>query len=270
MAVNSDKDCTYLSDESFLHQDDPLVFHGFFTRIGGISSAPCKGLNCGFGSDDDQANVDHNRGVVAMASGVNPLGLLSPYQVHGADVVYADAPFADRPECDSLITDKPGIALGILTADCAPVLFYAEKENGNPIIGAAHAGWKGALGGVLDNTMRNMLDRGAMIDTMRACIGPCIGRHSYEVDLKFADAFLEHNEEAERFFSAATKDGHLMFDLAGYCAWRLSLCGVSRVVILDEDTYKKEDMFFSYRRATHRSAADYGRQISVIAMKQLD
>ncbi len=256
----------YYSESDFIHEDN-TVFHGFFTRLGGVSSAPCAGLNCGFGSDDEPANIKDNRDFVAKAAGVRPAHLLSPYQVHGADVYNVDALWDERPHADALVTDRAGFALGILTADCGPVLFSGEKESGAPVIGAAHAGWKGALGGVLENTITQMLSLGCIKDTIKACVGPCIGRNSYEVSHAFITPFIDEAEESERFFSAASREGHAMFDLSGYCAWRISRAGGKQVSLLDLDTYKNAREFFSYRRATHNNEADYGRQISVISIK---
>lgn len=259
-------DVAYYAETGFIEQDH-AVFHGFFTRLGGVSGAPCSGLNCGYGSDDAPENIKQNRAFVAKAAGAKAAHLLSPYQVHGADVHYVDAPWSERPHADALVTDCSGFALGILTADCGPVLFYGEKEDKSPVIGAAHAGWRGALGGVLDNTVAKMEAVGALKHTIKACVGPCIGRNSYEVSHDFITPFIEESEESERFFSGASREGHAMFDLSGYCAWRLSRAGVTHVSLLDLDTYKNEAEFFSFRRATHKKEADYGRQISVISIK---
>lgn len=260
----------YHQDHSFLPmKEQGRVFHGFFTRQGGVSGGVCSGLNCGLGSADHPDHVQENRSFVAAHAGVAAHALLSAYQVHGRDCLYITQGWDvhNRPKADAMVTDKPGLALGILTADCAPVLFHGTKGDGSPVIGAAHAGWKGALGGVLAETLKNMQEIGVLPETIKACVGPCIGRMSYEVSEPFIFPFLEENEESERFFKSARRSEHVMFDLGGYCAWRLHRAGVSAVAIIDKDTYAREDEFFSFRRATHRKEPDYGRQISVIAIR---
>lgn len=255
---------------NFKELENSGVMHGFFGRQGGVSDDVYASLNCGLGSDDTRENIMHNRATVAAAMGVENENLLSLYQVHGQDCLYVTKRWANdenRPKADAFITDQPGTALGILTADCAPVLFCGEKEDGALIIGAAHAGWKGAHGGVLEETARAMKEKGAIAQTLRACIGPCIAKASYEVTQDFITPFLEHSEESERFFHAAQKEGHVMFDLPGYCAWRLAGAGLKNIAILDHDTYAREQDYFSYRRATHRKEKDYARQISVIAIQ---
>ncbi|MBI1301784.1 MAG: peptidoglycan editing factor PgeF [Alphaproteobacteria bacterium] len=256
----------YLKDSSF---PNDKVFHGFFTRQGGVSKTPYGSLNCGIGSNDLDDNIRENRVRVAREAHVEEVSLLSVYQVHSADVVHVNQGWGwdNRPQADAMVTDQKGFGLGILTADCGPVLFYGEKQNGDPVVGAAHAGWKGALFGVLENTVSKMIDLGADANTIQVCVGPCIGKASYEVSANFSDPFLNHSEESDRFFSAAAKEGCAMFDLAGYCAWRLSLAGVKNITLMDKDTYVLEDQFYSYRRMTHRGEADYGRQISVICVK---
>ncbi len=251
--------------------DKPNVFHGFFTRLGGVSNELYEGLNCGIGSNDDAVKVQENRGMVADEVGVLEGDLLSLYQVHGAKVLYVEKSWFARPQADGFVTDKAGVALGILTADCAPVLFIGEKEGGAPVIGAAHAGWQGALKGVLENTVQAMEAIGAFKGTINACVGPCISKSSYEVNEEFAEAFMEENEQSELFFALGAKSGHLMFDISGYCAWRLSRMGLKNISLHDVDTYRNEREFYSFRRATHRSEIggeiDYGRQISVISIK---
>jgi len=257
----------FYTEPSFLQPSHEDVFHGFFTRLGGVSDAPYRGLNCGAGSGDAPENVMQNRSLVAQEVGVEPQSLLSVYQVHGSKTIMVHEPWLERPKSDSFVTDKAGIALGILTADCAPVLFCGEKEGRAPVIGAAHAGWKGALSGVLGSTVDAMEDLGALRDSIRACVGPCIGKPSYEVSHDFIEPFLDENEESERFFHSASREGHALFDLSGYCAWRLSRAGLKNVSITDQDTYSNEAEFYSYRRMTHQGEVDYGRQISVIAIK---
>lgn len=241
------------------------ITHGFFGRRGGFSAGIYESLNCGVGSQDNPEAVHKNRALIAQALGVPEEQLLSLYQIHSDICINPNAPYPERPQADAHVTDKPGLALGVLTADCAPVLFYGEKADGSPVIGAAHAGWGGALKGVLENTVRGMKDLGAV--AIEAAIGPCIGKASYEVTEAFAEPFLNEDETAEKFFSAARKEGHLMFDLAGYCAFRLARAGLKDVSLLDKDTYAHEADYFSFRRATHRNDPDYGRQLSVIVIK---
>lgn len=260
------QDIKFHTADGFCNTHDKGIFHGFFTRAGGQSSDVYAGLNCGIGSGDIAANVIANRALVARRAGVAAENLLSVYQEHGPNVVHVTQSWSERPKADSMVTDKPGYALGILTADCAPVLFYGVKEDNSPVIGAAHAGWKGALSGVLCGTVSEMMQLGAQHSSIQACVGPCIGKQSYEVSADFVEPFLEENEESERFFHAASKEGYLMFDLAGYCAWRLARASVGSVSILDKDTYANEEEFYSYRRMTHQQEEDYGRQISVIAI----
>ncbi len=244
--------------KSYTHEDFDHTNHsyGFFTRKGGISEGMYEGLNCGFGSDDHQGNVNHNRSLAAQDIGATPENLLGPYQIHSQEVVTVTAPFTNRPKADALVTSKVNLALSVLTADCAPVLFH-----GDGVIGAAHAGWKGALYGVLDNTIKAMQALGAK--TVTACVGPCISVKSYEVSAEFKTAFLSENRESQQFF---TNNNH--FNLLEYCAWRLSRAGARTVSIIHQDTYQNEVEFYSYRRTTHRSESDYGRQISAIMLKK--
>ena len=245
------------------------IFYGFFGRGGGVSEGVFSGLNCGQGSGDDPAHIARNRAIVAAEAGVRPENLLSLYQVHGPLCLPVETPWLpeSRPQADAMVTDEKGIGLGILVADCAPVLFAAEKPDGTPLIAAAHAGWKGALSGVLDSAVNSLIERGARPESLRACIGPCIGPGSYEVGEKFAEPFMVQGQGGARFFKKAEKPGHLMFDLPGYCVWRLTKAGVGRVSCLNQDTYADESSFYSYRRTTHRKEPDYGRQIAVIAIK---
>jgi hypothetical protein len=264
-----DFDPVYYDMDSFVDNKASPVFHGFFGRQGGESKGVYAGLNCALGSQDNPEAIFVNRRVIAEIAGCDPEAITTVYQVHSNICVYTDKPFApdERPKADALVTDVPGLALGILTADCAPVLFYAKKPDGRPLIGAAHAGWSGALNGVLESTVRELEKLGADVHTIKACIGPCIGPVSYEVTEDFAEAFIEENPENERFFRAARRTGHLMFDLAGYCAFKLAELGLKEVLIKDLDTYFNEEDFFSYRRAVHRKEEDYGRQISLIMIK---
>lgn len=238
------------------------VRHGFAGRRGGVSTGIHAGLNVGLGSDDDRAAILRNRDLARDA--VLPGGtLVTVRQVHSPDVVTVTAAIAeqDRPAADALVTDRPGLVLGILTADCVPVLFADPVAA---VVGAAHAGWKGAIGGVTDRTIDAMIALGADSTRIICAIGPCIGRASYEVGDDFASRFEEDDVDNARFFSPA-REGHRLFDIAAYVAARLANYGISRVEMLDEDTYSQPDRFFSYRRACHKQEPGYGRQISMIA-----
>ncbi len=259
----------YFTEGHFTDNDKGPVFHAFFSRNGGVSHGIYNSLNCGRGSDDEPENVQKNYEAIGKVLGVPAGRILTLYQVHGDTCLIARVPPSDseRPKADAHVTDVPGLALGILTADCAPVLFSGQKEDGSPVIGAAHAGWKGAVGGILDSTIARMKELGAVPASIKACIGPCIGAASYEVSEGFIAPFMAESEENERFFMAGRREGHLMFDLAGYCAARLARAGVSRVYIKDLDTFYNEEDFFSYRRTTHRKEPDYGRQLSAIVIR---
>ncbi|MGC6329156.1 peptidoglycan editing factor PgeF [Rhizorhabdus sp. FW153] len=238
--------------------------HGFLGREGGVSQGIHAGLNVGLGSDDDRDAIMENRrrAVEAVAPGHK---LVTLHQVHSPDVVTVTEPFVDdaRPHADALVTATPGLLLGILTADCVPVLF-ADIEAG--VVGAAHAGWKGAITGVTDRTLDAMVALGADRDRIIAAIGPCIARASYEVDAAFVARFADADPENERFFADGRRAGHAQFDIEAYVAHRLAQAGVGRVIALGEDTYAQPDRFFSFRRATHRGEPGYGRQISLIGL----
>ena len=239
------------------------VPHGFLGRRGGVSTGLHAGLNVGLGSDDDRAAVFANRDLARDA--VLPgAALVTLHQVHSPDVmtVTAPIPLDARPQGDALVTDRPGLLLGVLTADCVPVLL-ADRQVG--VVGAAHTGWKGALGGVTDATIAAMEALGADRARIAAAIGPCIGRASYEVSEAFADPFLSEDADNARFFGAG-RPGHLMFDIAGYVAARLANAGIGRVDMLDEDTCSQPGRFFSYRRSCLRGEPGYGRQISLIGV----
>lgn len=246
------------------------VPHGFFGRRGGVSIGELASLNCGTGSGDDPALIAENRARVvrALGAGTGDTGggatLTGLYQVHGDRCIIVDGssdPSA-RPEADAMATATPGIMLGILTADCVPVLFHDAQAG---VIGAAHAGWKGALSGVTESTLAAMEQLGARRDRIAAAIGPCIGRASYEVDDAFVRRFTEANPANEMFF-AAHKAGHAMFDIAAYVAARLAKAGVKRIAITGQDTYAEAEDYFSYRRSCHASENSYGRQLSVIML----
>ncbi len=240
------------------------VPHGFFGRRGGVSGGELASLNCGLGSGDDPALIAENRQRVAEAvlPGATLAGL---YQVHGNRCVIIDeaTDLAARPEADALATRTPGILLGILTADCVPVLF-ADREAG--VVGAAHAGWKGAIAGVTDATLDAMESLGASRANIAAAIGPCIARASYEVDDGFVQRFVVDDPANERFF-AAGKPGHAMFDIAAYVAARLAAAGVTRIAIGGQDTYAEAEDYFSYLRACHKKENSYCRQLSVIGIR---
>ena len=260
----------YFEQHEFADNDDNPVFHAFFSRRGGVSKDVYASLNCGPGSDDNAQDVMQNRQIVSEIVGCRPENLLSLHQIHSPQCIKVSQGWApeDRPQADAFVTDQPGLALGVLTADCAPVLFYGQKSDGRPVVGAAHAGWGGALKGVLAEAVNAMQELDAELESIRAAIGPCISKASYEVGQDFADAFLEEDEANEVFFMAAKREGHLMFDLPGYCALKLAKAGLKTVFIKDLDTYFNEEDFFSYRRKTHRGEKDYGRQISLIMIKE--
>lgn len=238
--------------------------HGFLGRRGGVSTGIHARLNVGTGSTDDPATIAENRrrATEAVLPGAK---LATVYQVHSPDAVIVTEPFpdAERPHADAMVTNVPGLAIGILTADCTPVLL-ADREAG--VIGAAHAGWKGALGGVTDSTIALMETLGARRESIAAAIGPCIARASYEVDDGFLRRFAEADPANERFF-AGGRPGHHQFDLEAYVAHRLAAAGLTRIEALGEDTYSQPGRFYSFRRATHRGEPDYGRQISVIGIE---
>jgi YfiH family protein len=237
--------------------------HGFLGRRGGVSGGVCAGLNVGWGSADDRAAIAENRrrAVEAVAPGG---ALVTVHQVHSPDAVYADAPWPDdaRPQADAVVTDRPGLALGILTADCTPVLL---ADRGAGVIGAAHAGWRGAFAGVIESVVAAMAERGAARERIVAAVGPVIARRSYEVDEALLRRFAVADPANEAFFTPG-RESHHQFDLEAYVLARLAEAGVTRAEALGLDTYSDPDRFFSYRRATHRGEATYGRQISLIAL----
>jgi YfiH family protein len=234
--------------------------HGFLGRRGGVSVGTIAGLNVGHGADDASTAVTENRrrAVAAVLPGAD---LATVYQVHSPDAVAVREPWphADRPRADAMATDRPGLLLGVVTADCAPVLL-ADRDAG--VIGAVHAGWRGAHGGVIENAVAAMERLGASRGRIAAAIGPAIAQPSYEVDARFREAF---DRDEERFF-APGREGHWQFDLDGYVAARLAAAGIGRVDRLGFDTYADEARFFSYRRATHRGEPTYGRQFSLIGL----
>lgn len=236
------------------------VTHGFFTREGGASTGVFAGLNCGGGSSDQAEVVAMNRARVANAMGVE--ALVGVHQVHSATAVTVDGPSAERPRADALVTATPGVALSILTADCQPVLF-ADAEAG--VVGAAHAGWKGALDGVLEATVDAMEALGADRTRMRAVIGPSISQRAYEVGQEFLERFMDEDAGSARFFVNGA-DGKYQFDLVGFGLARLRAAGVGEAEWTGHCTYSEPTRFFSYRRATHLGEADYGRLIASIRL----
>jgi len=249
--------------ESLTHPLLTGAAHGFLGRRGGVSIGELAGLNVSYSEDDPALTAENRRRAVEA---VLPGGTLQVcYQIHSPDVVTVTEPWADadRPRADALVTNRPGLVLGVLTADCAPVLFSDSVAG---VIGAAHAGWKGAFTGVTDATITAMEALGATRANIAAVVGPCIAQKSYEVDAAFEARFLEQASENERFFRTG-REGHAWFDLEGYVASRLRDAGLTKVGMLGEDTYAQEDRFYSFRRATHRAEASYGRQISLIGLR---
>lgn len=242
------------------------VRHAFFTRTGGTSEGLYATNNCGFGSGDDPARVAENRRRSVMRLDLPGDSLVTVHQVHGRDVVVVDRPWAhkDAPKADAMVTNKPGIALGILTADCAPILFVDAEAK---VIGACHAGWKGALSGVPGATVEAMTMLGATPSRIHAVIGPCIAQRSYEVGPEFPRPFLEQSAANSDFFAPSARPGHFMFDLLGYLGRRMGALNLHFVSGVPYDTCREEDRFFSYRRATLRGEPDYGRNLSAIALE---
>jgi YfiH family protein len=239
------------------------VRHGFFTRLGGVSDGIYASLNCGPGSRDVDENVAQNRALVAELLEIKPDRLLTVYQKHGSDAVVADKPWKTPPEADAIVTSKPGLAIGILTADCAPVLF-CDAEAG--VIGAAHAGWRGALAGIVEATVKAMEKLGAKPERIVAVIGPAISQEAYEVGAEFMDQFIVQEPDGSTFFITDEGTGEPHFDLAGYVGERLARAGVSTVAELGLCTYCDETRLFSFRRSQHHGEDDYGRQISAIVL----
>jgi YfiH family protein len=246
------------------------VRHGFFTREGGVSTGIFASLNCSLGSGDDLAAVSENRRRAIAELGVGLDALASVYQVHSPDVVMVEeappfptGPYAERPKADAMVTKRKGVALGILTADCAPVLLADERAG---IVAAAHAGWRGAVGGVLEATVAKMREEGASLTRLIAVIGPCIGFNSYEVGPEFPAPFLAQDPENARFFRAAQRPRHHLFDLPGYVRARLGAAGVQHIDWVGGDTARDEERFFSWRRTCLKGAKQFGHQLSAICL----
>jgi hypothetical protein len=238
--------------------------HGFFTRAGGVSEGPYASLNCSLSGQDLAGHVQENRARVARALGTGPGALVGLTQVHGTDVVAVTEPWpaGQGPRADAMATDRPGIALGIVTADCAPVLFCDPVAG---VIGAAHAGWRGAVAGVLEATLAAMRRLGARPERTQAAIGPCIGQGSYEVAADLRDAVVARDPDDTRFF-ADGRPGHWQFDLAGYCAARLGALGIAQIHAVGADTAAEPERFFSHRRRTLAGGGPIGHQISAVVL----
>jgi YfiH family protein len=243
----------------------PNIRHAFFTREGGVSEGIYASLNGGIGSRDAPEKVRENRARMAAALGVAPTHLVTCYQIHSPDVIVATEPWTreNSPRADAIVTKVPGLAIGISTADCGPILFADDEAH---VIGAAHAGWKGALTGVLEATVVAMEKLGAARSRIRAAIGPLIRQPNYEVGPEFVDRFKAADATYERFFKPAARDGHAMFDLPGYIRFRLERAEIQSVEDLGVCTYAQPARFFSYRRTTHLGEPDYGRHVNAIAL----
>ena len=245
----------------------PGVRHGFFGRHGGVSEGIYTSLNCGYGSGDEAVRVSENRARAMGEVALDPGNLVTAYQTHSRRVAVVERPWApaDAPEVDAMVTKCRGIALGILHADCAPVLF-ADAEAA--VVGAAHAGWRGALEGVLESTLEALQRQGAQPARIAAAIGPCIGQASYEVGPEFRARFIAAEEGNAKFFRAApARERHFQFDLEGYVEYRLVRAGVRRIERLRRDTCAESQDFFSYRRSVLDGGRDYGRNLSLIALE---
>ncbi len=241
------------------------VRHAFFARDGGVSRGLYASLNGGAGSDDASADVAENRARMAAALGVAPHGLLTAYQIHSPDAVVVDRPWAaqERPRADAMVTRTPGLAVGVTTADCGPVLLADEAAG---VVGAAHAGWRGAATGVLEATIAAMERCGARRDRIVAALGPMIRQPNYEVGPEFVARFKADDPANARFFRPSPRPDHGLFDLPAYIAARLRAAGIGPIEDLGHCTYADERRFFSYRRSVHRNERDYGRHISAIAL----
>jgi len=244
--------------------DLPGVRHAFFTRKGGVSTGLYQGLNCGIGSNDDRDHVLENRSRAAGTIGVAGDKLATPYQVHGTDAIVVEMAWepGKGPKADAVVTNRPGIAIGVGTADCGPILF-ADAEAG--VIGAAHAGWRGALSGILQSAVSAMVELGAKREKIVAVLGPTISAENYEVGPELVKRFVGADRENERFFKSSPRPDHAMFDLPAFIVSELDRSGVTAARI-DLCTYADPERFYSYRRATHRGEGDYGRLLSAIAL----
>jgi YfiH family protein len=243
------------------------IRHAFCGREGGVSEGIFASLNCGFGSGDDRARVAENRARAAARAGIDPAGVVTAFQTHSIRVELVARPWRpeDAPKVDAMVTRTPGIALGVLSADCAPILFADVEAR---VVGAAHAGWRGALDGVIEATIAALCAEGAAVERLAAAIGPCIGQDSYEVGPEFQARFLAADGNNARFFIPSPgRPGHLRFDLPGYVAMRLAAAGVRRVAPAAHDTCAEAAAYFSYRRNTLAGERTYGRNMSLIALE---
>jgi hypothetical protein len=242
------------------------IRHAFFTRRGGVSAGLFSSLNCGFGSGDSPENVARNRQIAVAGLGLAADRLVTVRQAHSTTVVTVERSWRreESPSADGLVTAVRGIALGVLAADCAPILLHDPVAQ---IIGAAHGGWRGALGGIVEATVARMAALGSERSRIRAAVGPCIGRRSYEVGPEFPQPFAAEDPVSTDYFAPAPRDGHFLFDLAGYIAHRLSRAGIATVEVAPHDTVAEEDWFFSYRRACLRGERTYGRGLSAIVLE---
>jgi len=245
--------------------DEPAIRHGFFTREGGVSDGIFASMNCSLGSGDDVAKVAENRRIAMAALGLPADRLVTCHQVHGADVVTVERSWAhgERPRADAMMTQTEGIALGILTADCAPVLFADAKAG---IVAAAHAGWRGAVTGVIEATIEAMIAAGASRARIAAAVGPCIGKDSYEVGAEFPAPFLAQSPDNAGFFRPAPRERHYMFDLPGYARSRLAATGITRIGATGGDTCGEPARFFSYRRMCLTGEKHFGHLLSAICL----
>ncbi len=243
--------------------DENSIAHGFFTRLGGVSAAPYDSLNTGPGSADDAASVAENRARCTHALGAE--ALLTGYQTHSADVLFVEKPWDGAPpKVDGLVSKTPGLALGVLAADCMPFLFMDARAG---VIGAAHAGWRGALAGVLENTVAAMTRLGSKPDNMRVAVGPCLRQSNFEVGLELVEAFTAKHRGADQFFAAGKNEMKRQLDLVGFGCWRLAECGVRQIDDIGLCTLDAPERFFSYRAAKRDGLAGFGRNLSAIALK---
>lgn len=241
------------------------IAHGFFGRQGGVSGGIYASLNCGYGSGDDSASVCENRTRVATWLGTEEKQLITLYQIHSADALHVTAPWPRTapPRADAMATTMRGVALGVLAADCAPILLSDAKAG---VIGCAHSGWKGAIGGVAESVVALMERLGASRSRINAVVGPCISQASYEVGSEFEARFSQEDPANKRYFVPSPRPGHWQFDLPGYVTARLKAAGIGAVEALNVCTYEHNDAYFSYRRTTHRGETDYGRNVSAIML----
>lgn len=246
------------------HIDSNVFTHAFFTREGGVSEGIYKGLNVGIGSNDDRAHVHENRHRAAGYFGLQPGNLISPWQTHSPRTVIVDRPFeGERPNADGIVTATAGISIAVVTADCGPILFSDARKR---VVGAAHAGWKGALYGVIESTITAMETLGSRRENIIAVLGPSISQKNYEVGPEFVANFVDVDQANQRYFIASQKSDHSMFDLWAFTVDRLKKAGVNASCV-NTCTYENDEQFYSYRRTTHRNEPDYGRQMSAIMVK---